>query len=75
MTQSLMCDRPDCHRYAQWFVGAEFERSGGDVRSRGHSSCNVHLSEACMVTLRQLAAEGAQDARLDVRLTASVEPV
>jgi hypothetical protein len=61
------CDRPDCDRMAEWFVGLELEGDKRGLWSRGHSSCGHHLGEACSITLLQLISEGLADAHLDVR--------
>lgn len=66
MTQHFRCDSPDCRNIALWFVGREFNRLDGEY-SRGHTSCSMHLADACLVTLNQLQVEGEMEAVLSVR--------
>jgi hypothetical protein len=72
MSLDIKCESPDCDDWAKWFMGREFDTRSGP-HSRGHAACHVHLAEGCIITLKQLLAEGETDARLEVRPILSVE--
>jgi hypothetical protein len=74
MSLDIQCEQPDCERWARWFMGREFKTREGP-HSRGHAACDLHLAEGCLITLRQLYAEGETDARLEVRPILSVEAI